>query len=106
MSLFGLALSSEEIQSVSQKGLSNYEKLIIAMEAIKHRHPLAIITCEDIAEFINGDPQKIRGIRPMLASIKKRYPTFPDHMIEKSKNSRDIREGLLAEARRELGLDQ
>jgi hypothetical protein len=106
MSLFGLALSPEEIQLISQKGLSNYEKLILAMEAIKHRHPQAVITCEEIAEFINGNPKKIRGIRPLLTAIKKRYPTFPDHMIEKSKNSRDIREGLLAETRRELGLDQ
>lgn len=106
MSKLGKVLSSMELESIKQKGLSNYENIIVAMEAIKQRQPQAVITCEDVAEFIHGDSKKIRGIRPLLTAIKKRYPTFPDHMIEKSKNSRDIREGLLAETRRELGLDQ
>ena len=95
MSIIQELLSPEELNAVTDKKLTRYEKLILALSFINKRNPDSIFTYADIAVFLYNDPKKVRGIHPMLESIKARWVKFPIEMVERAKNDKEIRGHIL-----------
>lgn len=72
-------LSDEQRKDL--EGLSDQEKVALALPFIKMVDPTATFRCSELAEFLGKDPKHPRGMYPMVEAIKRKDPTFPIEMI-------------------------
>lgn len=72
-------LSDEQRKDL--EGLSDQEKVSLALQFIKMVDPTATFRCSELAEFLGKDPKHPRGMYPMVEAIKRKDPTFPIEMI-------------------------
>lgn len=72
-------LSDEQRKDL--EGLSDQEKVALALRFIKTVDPTATFRCRELAEFLGKDPRHPRGMYPMVEAIKRKDPAFPIEMI-------------------------
>jgi hypothetical protein len=78
------------------EGLSDREKLSLAVSIIKERDSKAQFTTKDVVEFLGRDPNRPNGVFSMVNAIYDEDSAFPKEMIVSSKGKQTYNKDKVA----------